>query len=165
MIEQALFLRSTQGQLLGGVCAGLSERWLIDRNLVRFAFALLAVASGIGIAIYVVLWMTLPSDKAEAGPLLQLLRGNAREVGTTLSSSARGLSEAWSRSEQSSWPRPLSRRWLGISLVIAGAWLALSSLGLFDWLGLGAAVGIGAMAIGAALIKSLSMPAPRQGRR
>ena len=88
MIEQALFGRSTREQILGGVCAGLSERWLIDRNLVRFAFALLAVASGIGIAIYFVLWMILPSDKAEAGPLLQLLRGNAREVGTTLSSSA-----------------------------------------------------------------------------
>jgi phage shock protein PspC (stress-responsive transcriptional regulator) len=147
------------------VCAGLGDRWLIDRNLVRLAFALLAVASGLGIAIYLVLWLTLPDDRSEAAPLSQLVKTNARELGSTLSASARGLGEAWSRTEQSPWPRPLTRRWMGIGLVVAGGWLTLSSLGLFDWLGISGALGLIAMAVGVALIKSLSAPAPGRGRR
>jgi phage shock protein PspC (stress-responsive transcriptional regulator) len=165
VIEEALFVRLTKEQLLGGVCAGLGRRWMIDRNLVRLAFALLAVASGIGIAIYLLLWLTLPNDKAEPGPLFRMIRGNASEIGGALSSSAQGLTEAWGRTERSSWPRPLTRRWLGIGLVVVGAWMALSSMGLFDWLSAGAVLGLIAIAVGVALIKSLAAPAPKTGGR
>lgn len=153
-----MFHRVTDGRLLGGVCAGLAERWLIDRNLVRLAFALLGIASGIGVAIYVVLWLTLPTDAGEPGRLWLLIRGNAREMRASLSSSARAVTDAWGRSGRSRWPRPLTRRWLGIGLVVAGGWLTLASLGLFDWINGGIAIGLVAIVVGAALIKSLSMP-------
>lgn len=161
-MDAPVFHRPINGRLLGGVCAGLADRWVIDRNLVRFAFAMLGVASGIGVAIYVVLWLTLPTDSNQPGRLMILIRGNARELGATLIDTARGTVDAWGRTEQSPWPRPMTRRWLGIGLVIAGAWLTLASLGLFDWINAGAAIGLGAIAVGVALIKSLMGPQPKR---
>jgi hypothetical protein len=43
--------------------------------------------------------------------------------------------------------------------------MALSSMGLFDWLSAGAVLGLIAIAVGVALIKSLAEPAPKTGRQ
>ena len=46
--------------MLGGVCGGLGESFSVDPNLLRIAFTVLAVAPGIGIPAYVLLWILLP---------------------------------------------------------------------------------------------------------
>ncbi|MEJ2053701.1 MAG: PspC domain-containing protein [Calditrichaceae bacterium] len=54
-------LYRSRNKMLGGVCAGLAEYFNIDPNLVRLAYALLAIASfGMGLIVYLVLMIVLP---------------------------------------------------------------------------------------------------------
>lgn len=154
--------RSAEGHILGGVCAALADRFCIDRNLLRLAFALLALASGLGVVLYLVLWMVLPAANTKPVHLWDRIIATSRELGPVSRGLMQSASTAWHREERSNWPRPLSRRWIGIGLVAAGAWLALGALGLFDWIGVGGAVGLGAMILGVALI--MSTPDARRKR-
>jgi phage shock protein PspC (stress-responsive transcriptional regulator) len=55
---------SSSDRKVGGVCGGLGERFEIDPVLFRVAFILLALACGLGILIYVVLWLLIPRSSA-----------------------------------------------------------------------------------------------------
>jgi signal transduction histidine kinase len=50
------FERSTNGRVIAGVCGGIGERLGVDPTLVRLVFALLALAGGAGILLYLALW-------------------------------------------------------------------------------------------------------------
>lgn len=156
--------RPEQGRVLGGVCAALAQRWAIDVQLLRLAFVLLALASGLGILIYLALWLVWPSESGGPGKLWAVIRGNASELRATSSSSVSDLFAAWTRSGQADSPWPRSRRWLGIGLVAAGVWLFLGGVGMFAWLGPGASFGLFAVLVGLALIKSVSSRV-EEGRR
>jgi phage shock protein PspC (stress-responsive transcriptional regulator) len=56
--------RSKDGAVLGGVCSGISERFKIDVSLVRILFLLAVIGAGVGVGIYVILWIVLP-EKSE----------------------------------------------------------------------------------------------------
>ncbi len=55
-------VRSREDRMLGGVCGGLGRYFDVDPNLVRLVFVVLAVVPGIGIPIYVILWLILPEE-------------------------------------------------------------------------------------------------------
>ncbi len=50
------FDRSADQRVVAGVCGGIAARLNVDPNLVRFVFALLALAGGAGILLYLALW-------------------------------------------------------------------------------------------------------------
>ena len=52
--------RSTSDRVGGGVAGGLSARFGIDANLIRFVFVLVSVGAGTGLAAYVVAWLLIP---------------------------------------------------------------------------------------------------------
>jgi phage shock protein PspC (stress-responsive transcriptional regulator) len=55
--------RSETDRVVAGVCGGLSDYLGVDANLLRVAFALLAIfAGGSGLLIYVVLWALVPRE-------------------------------------------------------------------------------------------------------
>ena len=54
--------KSRSNKLIFGVCGGLGEYFGIDPTLVRLAFVLLAFLNGIGIVIYIILAVIMPSD-------------------------------------------------------------------------------------------------------
>ena len=63
--EKGLHL-SRADRKIAGVCGGLGE-WLdVDPVFLRVAFVLLALVGGLGIAVYIVLWLFLP--RAPAAP-------------------------------------------------------------------------------------------------
>jgi len=47
-------------RIVGGVCSGLAAGFHIDPLWVRLAFVLLAFVQGIGLFIYIVLWLVMP---------------------------------------------------------------------------------------------------------
>src|SRR4030088_747465 len=49
-----------QDRILGGVCSGLAEGLHVDPLWIRIAFVLLALVQGIGVVLYVVLWVIMP---------------------------------------------------------------------------------------------------------
>jgi phage shock protein PspC (stress-responsive transcriptional regulator) len=52
--------RSESDKVLGGVCGGLGELLRIDPVLFRVGFVLLAFLAGIGVLLYLALWLLLP---------------------------------------------------------------------------------------------------------
>jgi len=52
-----LFERSERDRVLAGVCGGVAARLGVDPTLVRLVFALLALAGGAGILLYLALWV------------------------------------------------------------------------------------------------------------
>ena len=48
--------------MAGGVAGGASARLGVDANLIRVGFVLLTVASGFGLALYVVAWLMIPRE-------------------------------------------------------------------------------------------------------
>jgi phage shock protein PspC (stress-responsive transcriptional regulator) len=57
--------RSTSNKVIGGVCGGLAERYDVDANIVRVVFVVLAVLWGLGVAVYLVMWLVVPRSGAE----------------------------------------------------------------------------------------------------
>jgi len=56
--------RSCSDKLFLGVCGGLGENLDIDSNLIRSFFVLLAMASGIGVILYIVFYFIMPNEEA-----------------------------------------------------------------------------------------------------
>ena len=52
-----LFERSGRDRVVAGVCGGLAIRLAVDATLVRLVFAILALAGGAGILLYLALWV------------------------------------------------------------------------------------------------------------
>lgn len=53
--------RRREGSMIAGVCAGLAERFEISVTVIRLAFLLLFFFSGgMGLLIYVILWVIMP---------------------------------------------------------------------------------------------------------
>lgn len=56
------FYKTSNGAVIGGVCAGLSECLKIDVTLIR-VIALIIAFTGIGILPYLILWIALPQKE------------------------------------------------------------------------------------------------------
>lgn len=55
--------RSRQNRILGGVAAGLAEYLSIDPLVVRILFVVSGFFSGIGILLYLIMWIVIPEEK------------------------------------------------------------------------------------------------------
>lgn len=67
-MQHSRLMRSETDKMIAGVCGGLAAYLGVDPVLVRLGFALLLLASGVGIIIYVILWVVMPSAATgEAG--------------------------------------------------------------------------------------------------
>lgn len=55
---------SATDRKVGGVCGGLGEFFALDPLLFRVAFVVLAFVGGLGVLLYVVLWLVIPAPAA-----------------------------------------------------------------------------------------------------
>lgn len=105
--NKTLYRLPKQGQI-SGVCAGLADYFDLDVTLVRIVFVVMAFASaGFAIVLYIILSIILPVDRSEIN---DSIGEKANRLGHDLSDS-RVVSRV--------------RNYLGIGLVILGAWLLL----------------------------------------
>ena len=79
------FRRHRQRRRIAGVCAGLEDYTGWDRNLLRFLFLFSLLFGGLGLWIYLLLWIAVPSAKETPIPNIsstgrRLLKGLRREV-------------------------------------------------------------------------------------
>jgi phage shock protein PspC (stress-responsive transcriptional regulator) len=58
---------SARERMIGGVCGGLGEFLELDPVLFRAAFLVLAVVGGLGILLYLVLWLLMPGPAPAPG--------------------------------------------------------------------------------------------------
>ena len=58
------WLRSSDGAMIAGVCAGLAERFEISVTVIRLAFVLsFLLGFGTSLLLYVVLWIVMPREE------------------------------------------------------------------------------------------------------
>jgi phage shock protein C len=55
-------VRSREGRIVAGVCAGLAVYFGLDANIVRLIFAGLTAFAGVGVLLYVVAWLIVPEE-------------------------------------------------------------------------------------------------------
>lgn len=56
------FYKSTRDKKVCGVCGGIAEYFNIDPTIVRLIWALICLAYGSGIVIYIILAIVMPDD-------------------------------------------------------------------------------------------------------
>lgn len=60
-IRQRLY-RSNKDKIIAGICGGLSDYFDVDTVIFRAMFILLTFVSGIGLLLYVILWIAIPRE-------------------------------------------------------------------------------------------------------
>jgi signal transduction histidine kinase len=129
------FAPSSDERVIAGVCAGIAQTLAVDVTLVRLVFALLALAGGAGIVLYLALWAWSSMDRAWLAAVLALCAGALLlgALGLTdravfgIALIAAGLALAWRRGGSFRPDAPLSYGGLGLAAV--GAIALLSSGG------------------------------------
>jgi len=58
-----LIIRPKDGRILGGVCKGIANAFMLDVNMIRIILILTTLFLGSGILIYLILWITVPSEE------------------------------------------------------------------------------------------------------
>ena len=58
--------RDPDNRIIGGVCAGMGAYWRIEPWLVRVIFFILAMMGGLGILLYLILYIVIPEAKTTA---------------------------------------------------------------------------------------------------
>jgi len=104
--------RKEEGKMIGGVCAGLGDYLVLDPVFIRLIFVLLALGSGFGVIVYLVLWVVMPSDNWAGSERENLQQGDLderiRTVGQEIGEAARK-------------PHPQTYRYIGLGLILFGA--------------------------------------------
>jgi signal transduction histidine kinase len=126
------FAPSSDERVIAGVCAGIAQTLGVDVTLVRLVFAILALAGGAGIVLYLALWAYARIERAWLPAVLALLAGSLLLHALGLSDRAvagialvaGGLALAWRRGGSFRPGAPLS--YGGILLAALGAVLLLS---------------------------------------
>src|SRR6266545_3134914 len=129
------FAPSDDERVIAGVCAGIAQALSVDVTLVRLVFALLALAGGAGIALYLALWVYGSSRRMWRAALLVLVAGSLllhavglsdRAVGG-IALVAAGFALAWRQGGSFRPGEPLS--YGGVALAAFGAVILLEGGG------------------------------------
>jgi phage shock protein C len=131
--EQA-FYRGTD-RVIGGVCSGLAQGFHLDPLWVRIAFVLLAFLQGIGLFIYVVLWLVMP-ERTDAGIRsgFDSMAEDLRRLGLEMRDQLGGFFGSRSTPPDGTQGTTRSSAVLpGLVLVVAGLFLLSANVGLINW--------------------------------
>ncbi len=97
-METRRILRSRSERMIAGVCGGLAAYFNIDPLIVRLGFALLAMMNGVGIMLYLLLWLLLPNEDSDAADSRGQVRENVDEMRTTAESAAQRVRDMFNKS-------------------------------------------------------------------
>lgn len=56
--------RDPDNRVIGGICSGMGAYWNIDPVIIRIIFILLALTGGVGVIVYLILYIVLPEAKS-----------------------------------------------------------------------------------------------------
>ena len=119
-MSQNRLTRSDTDKVIAGVCGGLAAYVDLDPVIVRLAFVILIFASGIGLPIYLVLWVIMPHGDAVDQSNSEIYQKNIEEMGTTMKDSVNRYGRQGT---------------MGVLLILLGAFFLLQQLGWLSGLG------------------------------
>lgn len=80
-------MRSEDERMIAGVCGGLAQYLGVDPVFVRLAFLLLIPAGGVGLPLYFILMIIMPSEADVDLTQSEIVEKNIEGLGDTISSS------------------------------------------------------------------------------
>lgn len=132
-------------RILGGVCSGLAAGLQVDPLWIRIAFVLLALVQGVGVVLYVVLWVVMP-ERAGAQPgghsRFASMTSDVRRAWRDLQAQLGGVkptAASVAGDSATSPPNQLNSTWrnpsvaIGLILLVAGVLFLADNLGLIHW--------------------------------
>jgi len=120
--------RSRTDSMVSGVCGGLGQYLGIDPTIVRLFFVLLVLGNGVGVLIYLALWLIVPREgQAEEATMEETIRAGAGEIAER----ARALGDDLREAARS--PNPQASLIVCAALIALGAVFLLQNLNL-AWL-------------------------------
>ncbi|MEW5989275.1 MAG: PspC domain-containing protein [Chloroflexota bacterium] len=122
-MSQARLMRSETDKMFAGVCGGLAVYLGVDPVIIRFAFLVLIFASGIGLPLYFILMLIMPSEGDANRPPSDVVKGNLEQLGTTISSGVENIRQ-----------HPQGPAIAAGFLIIFGVYLLFNNLGWLTWL-------------------------------
>ncbi|MFP3897546.1 MAG: PspC domain-containing protein [Anaerolineales bacterium] len=72
--------RSENDRIIGGVCGGLGQHLNVAPLILRILFVVGAMANGVGLVVYILLWIFVPSESAEYGDQEEMIHQNISEI-------------------------------------------------------------------------------------
>ncbi|HAC46379.1 MAG TPA: hypothetical protein DCF65_09965 [Chloroflexi bacterium] len=154
-VNDQRFYRSSN-RILGGVCAGLAEGFHVDALWVRVAFLLLVFVQGLGLFIYVVLWLVMP-ERLEGGgqrsgfdammvdvrriwgELQRQLGSGSRPAASPPGSASASAPASTDSPQPSAGPAATHAGWrdptllFGVILVVIGVGVLGNNIGIINW--------------------------------
>jgi len=124
--------RSRTDRVVGGVCGGLGAYLKVDPLLVRLFFVLLALGDGIGVLLYLLLWILVPAEGAAPAGVEETIRAGADEIAGRAQELGQNLQQAVTE-------RPgTTATAVGAALILLGMIFLLRNLDFvwlrwFDW--------------------------------
>jgi phage shock protein C len=96
-MESKRILRSRNDRMIAGVAGGLATYFNIDPLFIRLGFALLALVNGVGIMIYMILWLLLPNEDSVGTDGRTQVRENVEEMRTAAENVAQRVRDMFNR--------------------------------------------------------------------
>ena len=138
--------RSRDDRMLFGVAGGMAEWMDLDPAIVRLVWALLILAGGVGLLLYIVAAIVIPEAPYVTGPAMAPGIAGDAAAGTTATEQTRWQARQARRAARRGSGNP--GMIFGLILVVLGAWFLLDryipSLDL-SWFMPGALIVVGAM--------------------
>ena len=97
-------VRVEEGRWLGGVAAGLGRYFDVNPLVYRIAFAVLALAGGTGLLLYIAAWLVMPNETSDESIAVQALREHRDRPWLLLGVGLLSLGAILALSEARFWP-------------------------------------------------------------
>jgi phage shock protein PspC (stress-responsive transcriptional regulator) len=128
-------LYRSSDRIIGGVCAGLAEAFHVDALWIRAAFLFLIFIQGIGVFLYIVLWLVMP-ERVEGGGQrsgFDAMTADIRRIWGELQHPTAGKSQAGASAPAP--PGAFQNQGLvfGLILVVIGLVLLGGNVGIINW--------------------------------
>ncbi|TKK89492.1 PspC domain-containing protein [Herbidospora galbida] len=68
--------RTRNGRIVAGVCSGVGQYVGVDPNILRIVLAVASFFGGLGIGVYAVAWLLIPSEEKNASIVQDLIEKN-----------------------------------------------------------------------------------------
>ncbi|HUW24072.1 MAG TPA: PspC domain-containing protein [Patescibacteria group bacterium] len=121
--------RSEDNRVMGGVAAGLAAYFDLDPNFIRLLFILSALIFGVGILVYLFLWILLPTESKLKQPESKNIKENVQDIAYKSRGAAKETSSLFDAEP---------RVWLAVAIILIGLLFGiLTGFGFLDLFGLG----------------------------
>ncbi|NIA03071.1 MAG: PspC domain-containing protein [Nitrospirae bacterium] len=127
-IKQERLVKSKTDKVIWGVCGGIAKYFKVDPVIVRLAFVVLVIINGVGILLYIILAIIMPEadqvDRPQKDIIEKNIEGMTEQVKGAIDKMG-SEAPAQKKSENSTW--------LGVILILLGAYFLLNSFHLLTW--------------------------------